>query len=83
MGVAFVRFMERFTAEERGEIETHAQMLIAEAMPLRDLRRRARQDAGSVGAETEDAANGREAAGQRASPGQQIHDARTERQGVV
>jgi transcriptional regulator with XRE-family HTH domain len=31
--------MERFTAEERAEIETHAQALIAEEMSLRDLRK--------------------------------------------
>jgi len=38
MGVAFEKFMQRFTAEERGEIETHAQTLIAEEMSLRELR---------------------------------------------
>ncbi|HVC60308.1 MAG TPA: helix-turn-helix transcriptional regulator [Acetobacteraceae bacterium] len=31
--------MERFTAEERAEIEAHAQTLIAEEMSLRDLRK--------------------------------------------
>jgi len=38
MGVAFEKFMERFTDEERGEIETHARTLIAEEMSLRELR---------------------------------------------
>jgi len=36
MGVAFERFMERFTAEERGEIEAHARTLIAEEISLGD-----------------------------------------------
>lgn len=39
MGVPFDKFMQRFTAEERVEIEAHAQMLIAEEMSLRDLRK--------------------------------------------
>ncbi len=38
MGVAFEKFMERFTAEERGEIEAQAQMLVAEEMSLREMR---------------------------------------------
>ncbi len=38
MGVAFEKFVERFSAEECGEIETHAQTLIAEEMSLRELR---------------------------------------------
>jgi hypothetical protein len=63
IGMAFERFMQRFTAEERGEIETYAQMLIADAMPLRDLRQGARPDEGSVGAETEEAASYRVADG--------------------
>ena len=42
MGVPFERFMDRFTAEERAEIDAHADRLIAEAL-FRDatrLRRR-------------------------------------------
>jgi transcriptional regulator with XRE-family HTH domain len=39
MGVPFDKFMERFTAEERAEIEARAQTLIAEEMSLRDLRK--------------------------------------------
>jgi transcriptional regulator with XRE-family HTH domain len=39
MGVPFDKFMERFTAAERAEIEAHAQTLIAEEMSLRDLRK--------------------------------------------
>ena len=39
MGVAFEKFMQRFTADERDEIESHAETLIAEEMSLRDLRR--------------------------------------------
>ncbi len=39
MGVPFDRFMDRFTAEERAEIEAHAQTLIAEEMSLRELRK--------------------------------------------
>jgi transcriptional regulator with XRE-family HTH domain len=39
MGVPFEKFMDRFTAEERDEIEAHAQTLIAEEMSLRDLRK--------------------------------------------
>lgn len=39
MGVPFDKFLERFTAEERAEIEAHAQVLIAEEMSLRDLRK--------------------------------------------
>ena len=39
MGVALEKFTEQFTAEERGEIEAHAETLIAEEMSLRDPRR--------------------------------------------
>jgi len=39
MGVPFDKFMERFTAEERAEIEARAQTLITEEMSLRDLRK--------------------------------------------
>jgi transcriptional regulator with XRE-family HTH domain len=39
MGVPFDKFMERFTAEERAEIEERAQALIAEEISLRDLRK--------------------------------------------
>ncbi len=39
MGVSFDKFMGRFTAAERAEIEAHAQTLIAEEMSLRDLRK--------------------------------------------
>jgi len=39
MGVSFERFMDRFTAEERTEIDAHARRLIAEEMSLRDLRK--------------------------------------------
>jgi hypothetical protein len=39
MGVPFDSFMERFTAEERAEIEERAQTLITEEMSLRDLRK--------------------------------------------
>jgi transcriptional regulator with XRE-family HTH domain len=39
MGVPFEKFMQRFTPEERAEIEAHAEALIAEAMSLRDLRK--------------------------------------------
>jgi len=39
MGVPFEEFMERFTADERAEIEAHAQTLIAEEMSLRELRK--------------------------------------------
>ena len=38
MGVPFDQFMERFTAEERAEIDAHAERLIAEELSLRDLR---------------------------------------------
>ena len=38
MGVPFDQFMERFTAEERAEIDAHAGRLIAEELSLRDLR---------------------------------------------
>lgn len=39
VGVPFEKFMERFTAEERAEIDARAEALIAEEMSLRDLRR--------------------------------------------
>jgi ParB-like chromosome segregation protein Spo0J len=39
MGVPFDKFMERFSAEEREQIEAHAQALIAEEMSLRELRK--------------------------------------------
>ena len=39
MGVPFERFMDRFTAEERAEIDAHADRLIAEEMSLRELRK--------------------------------------------
>ena len=39
MGVPFDKFMDRFTADERAEIDAHAQTLVAEEMSLRDLRR--------------------------------------------
>ena len=39
MGVPFERFMDRFTADERAEIDAHATRLIAEEMSLRDLRK--------------------------------------------
>lgn len=39
MGVPFEQFMDRFTAEERAEIDAHAGRLIAEEMSLRDLRK--------------------------------------------
>jgi len=39
MGVALEQFMERFTPEERAEIDARAAELIAEEMSLRDLRK--------------------------------------------
>jgi len=39
MTMPFDKFMKRFTAQERAEIEAHAQTLIAEEMSLRDLRK--------------------------------------------
>ena len=39
MGVPFEKFMERFTAGERAEIDARAEALIAEEMTLRDLRK--------------------------------------------
>jgi len=39
MGIPFERFMDRFTAEERAEIDAHADRLIAEEMSLRELRK--------------------------------------------
>jgi|SRR5271166_7113239 hypothetical protein len=39
MGVPLDRFMDRFTAEERAEIDAHADRLIAEEMSLRELRK--------------------------------------------
>ena len=39
MGVPFERFMDRFTAEERAEIDAHADRLIAEEITLRELRK--------------------------------------------
>ena len=39
MSVPFDKFMDRFTAEERVQIEAHAQTLIAEEMSLRELRK--------------------------------------------
>jgi transcriptional regulator with XRE-family HTH domain len=39
MGVPFDKFMQRFTPEERAEIEEHAEALIAEEMSLRELRK--------------------------------------------
>jgi hypothetical protein len=38
-GVPFEQWMERFTAEERAEIDAHAERLIAEELSLRDLRK--------------------------------------------
>ena len=38
-GVLFEQWMERFTAEERAEIDVHAERLIAEELSLRDLRK--------------------------------------------
>jgi len=38
VGVGFEKFLQRFIAEERGEIETHAQALIAEERSLREPR---------------------------------------------
>jgi DNA-binding XRE family transcriptional regulator len=39
MGVPFEKFMDRFTAGERAEIDARARTLIAEEMSLRDLRK--------------------------------------------
>jgi transcriptional regulator with XRE-family HTH domain len=39
MGIPFDKFMQRFTPEERAEIEAHAETLIAEEMSLRELRK--------------------------------------------
>jgi DNA-binding XRE family transcriptional regulator len=39
MGVPFDKFMQRFTPEERAEIEAQADALIAEEMSLRELRK--------------------------------------------
>ncbi len=39
MGVPFEKFMDRFTVDERAEIDAHAQTLIADEMSLRELRK--------------------------------------------
>ena len=39
MRVPFEKFMERFTDEERAEIDARAQVLIAEELSLRELRK--------------------------------------------
>jgi transcriptional regulator with XRE-family HTH domain len=39
MGVPLETFMQKFTADERVEIDAHAKRLIAEEMSLRDLRK--------------------------------------------
>lgn len=39
MGVPLDKFMQRFTPDERAEIEAHADALIAEEMSLRELRK--------------------------------------------
>lgn len=39
MGVAFDKFMDRFTADERAQIDAHAETLIADEMSLRELRK--------------------------------------------
>ncbi len=39
MGVPFEKFMDRFSAEERADIDAHAERLIAEEMSLRELRK--------------------------------------------
>src|ERR1700719_967603 len=39
MGVPFEKFMDRFTADEKAEIDAQARSLIADEMSLRDLRK--------------------------------------------